>query len=78
VVVEPWAGAVVLLVWEALLELGVVFTEVLLAVADSDSVSVTGQTVVVTGMVEVTTVVDSAGQLVTVVAHWVMVTSEVV
>jgi hypothetical protein len=41
---------VVLLVWEALLELGVVFTEVLLAVADSDSVSVTGQTVVVTGM----------------------------
>lgn len=45
-----------------------------MAVSDS----VTGQTVVVTGMVEVTTVVDSAGQLVTVGAHLVMVTSEVV
>lgn len=44
----------------------------------SDSVSVTGQMVVVKGMMEVTTVVDSAGQFVTVVAHWVMVTSEVV
>lgn len=41
-------------------------------------VSVTGQTVVRTGMVEVTTVVESAGQFVTVGAQLVMVTSLVV
>lgn len=41
-------------------------------------VSVTGQTVVETAMVEVTTVVESAGQLVTLAAQLVMVTSLVV
>ena len=41
-------------------------------------VSVTGQTVVETAMVEVTTVVESAGQLVTLAAQLVMVISLVV
>jgi hypothetical protein len=50
-------------------------TEVLCPVG---CVSVTGQTVVDTAMVEVTTVVESAGQLVTVGAQLVMVTSLVV
>jgi hypothetical protein len=39
---------------------------------------VTGQTVVVTGIVEVTTVVESAGQFVTVEAQLVIVISLVV
>jgi hypothetical protein len=41
-------------------------------------VSVTGQTVVEIAIVDVTTVVESAGQLVTVAAQLVMVTSLVV
>lgn len=45
---------------------------------EAPSVSVTGQMVVETGMVDVTTTVDLAGQLVTVGAQLVMVTSLVV
>jgi hypothetical protein len=46
--------------------------------ATAGVVSVTGQTVVEMGMVEVTTVVESAGQLVTLAAQLVMVISLVV
>ena len=46
-----------------------------MAEEDEVSVAVTGQTVVETAMTEVTTVVDSAGQLVTVGAQLVMVIS---
>lgn len=39
------------------------------AVEDADAVAVTGQTVVYRAMVDVMTVVDWAGQLVTLAAH---------
>lgn len=51
---------------------------IVVAVAAVVSVAVTGQMVVETAMVEVTVIVDSAGQLVTVGAQLVMVTSLVV
>ena len=45
--------------------------------AEAAAAAVTGHTVVDTAMMEVERIVDLAGQLATVEAHWVMVATEV-